>query len=514
MTPRPSTASRFPLVWALVLVALFALRLPHLTGPLDDPHSWRQADTVYATWSFWRHGIDLLHPKVCWLGGHGTLIFEFPLPEAMAALLDRAFGYTPLWDRVVALAFTALWAFWLHRLARQLTDTFTARVATTLALIAPLAQFFSRAPQADFAAQAFAVGLLDHGLRALRGGGRGHAVMAGACGVLTALVKGPYLLPVLPPLALGALGASLADLAGVALALAASAVAFVAWRAHVNAVNGAAPDWSFLSGYYKEVNPWWWYVGEWRQRFAPASWIKLLRRLALEISSPAALLLAAGGALLPRPAGERVPGARALTLAWIAGTVLYVLVFFPLNVIHDYYQIPLVAPVALLAALGLRELTRDNRALAVRLAAALAFAAALALALAAPHHQGYYRVDELRQAAAEALDTTVPEGDLVVVVDHDSGYSDPRLLGRALRAGWAVRADEVTPALLARLTGLGARWLAWVSEPGLARLEPPAFLAGRESAGGLLVDLDRQVRGRPPSRLGTLHLYRLGASPR
>jgi len=515
LTPRSPSVRRVPLAWALALVALFALRLPHLAGPLDDPHSWRQADTVYYTWDFWRHGLDVLHPRVCWLGGHGTLIFEFALPEAIAALLDRAFGYSVLWDRLVALAFTALWALWLHRLTRQIADAFTARAAVALALIAPLAQFFSRAPQVDFAAQAFAIGMLHHGLRALRGGGRGQAMAAAACGSLAALIKGPYLIPVFPPLALGALGAaSFADLVAVAGAVATSAVAFVVWRAHVNAVNGAAPDWFFLSGYYKEVNPWWWYVGEWRQRLSAANWIRLFRRLALEISSPAGLLLGAAGALLARPAGDRAPGARAIALAWVAGTLLYVLVFFPLNVIHDYYQIPLVAPVALLSALGLRALTREGRLPAVRALAWLAFAGALALSLVAPRHQGYYRIDALRESAARAIDARVPEADLLLVVDHDSGYSDPRLLGRALRHGWALKAEEVTPAMVERLHALGARWLAWVSEPGVARLAPPAFLAGREVGGEALLDASHAGRGQPPLVLGTLHLYRLGDAPR
>ncbi|MCC6650551.1 MAG: hypothetical protein IT348_05335, partial [Candidatus Eisenbacteria bacterium] len=100
MSSGPERRNPFaPWAWPLALLGLFVLRLPHLFGPLDDPHSWRQADTVHYTWQFVRHGIDLLHPRVNWLGGHGTLIFEFPLPEGIAALFGRAFGYTPAWDR-------------------------------------------------------------------------------------------------------------------------------------------------------------------------------------------------------------------------------------------------------------------------------------------------------------------------------------------------------------------------------------------------------------------------------
>jgi hypothetical protein len=81
--PDPSENRLHPfetLAWLAAAVFLLALRIPHLSGPLDDPHSWRQCDTVGYSLAFARHGIDLLHPSVVWLGAHRTLILEFPLP--------------------------------------------------------------------------------------------------------------------------------------------------------------------------------------------------------------------------------------------------------------------------------------------------------------------------------------------------------------------------------------------------------------------------------------------------
>lgn len=496
--------------WVLLgFLGLVALRLPHLAGPLDDPHSWRQCDTVFYTWDFWRHGIDLLHPRVSWLGGHRTLLFEFPLPEAIAASLDRAFGYTPLWDRIVTLAFTLLSAAYLRGFVRRIADAFTADAATAVYLVAPLAQFFSRAPQPDFAAQAFAHGLLYHALRASRREGGAHLAAAAACAALAAMIKAPYLVPVLGPLAAVALAAGAAGIASTALALAAGATAFVLWRRHVDAVNGAAPDWSFLPGYYKELNPLWWYIGDLHQRFVPGDWIKLAKRLVFEIATPAGVVLAACGAAFAPAAGTRRPDPRPLALAWLATTFVYLLVFFPLNVIHDYYQVPFLAPVALLVALGLRALTRDGAPPSLRAAGWAAGAALVALALVLPGRLGYYHVDEVREAAARVVAARVPEDDLVVVVDHNSQYSDPRLLARAHRCGWAVDAGDLGPDRLARLEALGARWVAWVSERGVARLAPPAFLAAREAACDTLLPARpaRDGRARPP--LGELHLYRL-----
>ena len=54
--------------YLILIVALLALRLPHLAGPVDDPHSWRQSDTAYYALSLYRDGFDLLQPRICWSG--------------------------------------------------------------------------------------------------------------------------------------------------------------------------------------------------------------------------------------------------------------------------------------------------------------------------------------------------------------------------------------------------------------------------------------------------------------
>jgi hypothetical protein len=500
-------AGLHPLTWIAVIV-LFVLRLPHLGGPIDDPHSWRQADTVGYSYAFARHGIDLLHPKVCWLGGHGTLIFEFPLTEAIASLFDRAFGLSPMWDRLVSLAFFVLSAFWFHRLVRMLADAVVAELALVVYLIAPLSMFFSRAANVDFAAQALVHGFLYHAIRSTRGGGAKHAVTAAVCGSLAAMIKGPYLLPILPPLGLALLAAgSIAAAVPAVLALLVSFGAFAVWRGQVNAINAQAPDWTWLPGYYKEVNPWWWYVGEAQLRLKPANWIKIALRLLREITTYAgAVLLLAAPLWRAREDGRR-PAAPVFVLAWLLGGLAYVSVFFPLNVRHDYYQIPFIAPLAFAIALGTAALLREERPMPVRLFATLGYAALLVLAFLAPRKLEYYRVDDLREGAGAVLRKNVPAGDLVVVVDHSSEYTDPRLLHRADRYGWAVNAADIKPELLEHLTQAGARWLAYVTEPGDAKLAPPAWLAPQEVATQAVPAADG---GSQP--IAVVHLFRLSSA--
>lgn len=490
----------------LLVAALLALRVPHLRGPLDDPHSWRQCDTVGASVDFARRGIDLLHPVVHWLGGHRTLVFEFPLPEALASLAHRAFGIDPMWDRLVALAFFSIATAYLYALARDLAGRNAARFATIAYLASPLAMFYSRAANVDFAAQAFAHAFLWHGLRALRGS-TAHALAAAGLGALAALIKAPYLIPVAMPLALAfALAPSAGAFMRSALAAGVPALAFAWWRRHVDAVNAAAPDWTWLPGYYKEVNPLWWYVGDVHQRLEMAPWMKLARRMWSEVASPAGVLVSIvgigfGGADTRR---ER-PSARAFALAWAAGGLAYLLVFFPLNLIHNYYQVPFIAPFALLAGLGAERIA-SARGIRMWLGAAVLHSA-LVVMLVQPGQLGWYRVDHVRVEAGAAIAGRVPATDLVIAVDRGSEYSDPRLLQRADRFGWAVKPADLTAELLERLMREGARWVAWVEEPGRADLALPAMLAPRER---WTVPIEYAQR-----RIATLHVIELprGADP-
>ncbi|OGF17647.1 MAG: hypothetical protein A2W00_05115 [Candidatus Eisenbacteria bacterium RBG_16_71_46] len=501
-TAHPSSLVRAS--WWLAALALLALRLPHLGGPLDDPHAWRQCDTVHYSLDFHRHGIDLLHPAVCWLGGHRTLILEFPLPEAMAALLYRVGGADPMWDRVVALAFFIAAAGYFLAFARLVAGGRAARLATLAYLALPLGQFYSRAAHVDFAATAFAHGLLYHGSRAFRDRSVLHASLAGGAGALGAMIKAPYVFPVLGPLALAALAAPMLStlLLGV-LALGMTSAAFVLWRRHVDAVNAAAPDWSFLPGYYKEVNPAWWYFGSPAQRLVLHDWVRIARRALFAVATPIGALLAVAGLAGPGAAGRRF-GPRAYALAWAGSTVLYVLVFFPLNVIHDYYQIPFLAPVALLVGCGMEVLWERLPPLRGVPAGVLVLVLFLGFALWMPVPLGYYRVDWLRVEAGRALARHTRPDELLVAADHASGHSDPRLLLRADREGWSLAIADLTPERLARLEQLGARWVAVITSPGRPERVPPAFLRPARAA---RVPLSHDGRV-----LGTLELFRLGGS--
>lgn len=97
-----------------VAVLAFGLRLYHITYPIADWHSWRQADTAAVGRNFLRFGVDPLHPRYDDLSNiqsgkdnpQGWRMVEFPLYQTAGAYLFKIFGYFSLevWLRILTIA--------------------------------------------------------------------------------------------------------------------------------------------------------------------------------------------------------------------------------------------------------------------------------------------------------------------------------------------------------------------------------------------------------------------------
>jgi len=512
-SPARPRGSRTSVPWWLAALALLALRVPHLFGPiLVDPHAWRQCDTVHTSLDFYRRGLDVLHPAVCWLGAHRTILLNFPLSEAAASLLYRAFGPSPLWDRLVQLALFTLSAAWIFALASRLAGRRVARLTTLAYLALPLGQYFSRVPHIEFSVLAFVSGTLYYATVACLDRRTWAAFAAAACGVLAALVKAPYLATTgFAVLVLLLARPSWGNVVRLAIAFGIPAAVFLVWRDYVDAVNATVPNWYFLPDFYKEVNPLWRYMGTLAEREDVRNWIKIAKRLIFEVGTPIGVVFAlvspSSGARPPATGADagRGPEARVFALAWFTGCVVFVLVFFRLSAWHNYYQTPFIAPTALLIGLGADALWDRLPRVAGVPATGVAFAAFLLVAAWLPPRLGYDRIDWLREEAGPVIAARVPAGQLVVAADFNTlPPTDPRLLFRAGREGWPMRAHQITPERLDSLETYGARWVVVLTDPEHPAVQPPAFLAPLEVATDPVRHDGRTI--------GTVHVYALPAS--
>jgi 4-amino-4-deoxy-L-arabinose transferase-like glycosyltransferase len=474
------------LLLAAILLAAVALRLPHLAGPIDEPHAWRQAETAQYARSFHENGIDLLHPSVCWLGAHRTLIEEFPLPEAVMAL---GYGLTggenlPL-ARLVTLAFFLGAAFYLFLLARLLFDPAVAALALAIFSILPLGLYYSRGIHVDPAALFFVHAAVFHAVRGYEQG-RGRDFVAAALWALPAgLIKAPYALPFVIPMG-GLVLARFAPRRAVALVLAAApaVLGFVAWRHHSAIVNGSVPAWSFIPGFQIDVAKHTrgaaeWYFGPQGMRGDPAIWMTLLHRLYAAVGgSVGTALIALGLAVTPWSMRRHGSRGQIFLWGWLAGALLYVVVFLNLNVIHNYYQLPLLAPAAATVALGLAFCRREWARLVPRVGwiGTVAVVAVLGLITVRAVGAGaryFYHLDLTRIEGGAVARAGTPRGALLIAsTAKTTATDDPRLLYCAARYGWSVPLADLSLGLVERLKPYGATHLLVVLDR-----EPPAAVA-------------------------------------
>jgi hypothetical protein len=185
------------------------------------------------------------------------------------------------------------------------------------------------------------------------------------------------------------------------------------------------------------------------------------------------LLFALGLAAFYRRAAAIADTARTFFSLWLVAGVGYVLIFFLLNVMHNYYQLPLLAPIALGIGLGLEEVRRLAARFQPRLenaAVALVFVF-LALWGWGYAESQYYRPPWEIIAAGQVLQAHTPPNSLVAFAQEATDCRDPRGLYYAQRYGWSVALKDVTPEVLRSLRGLGAEYLVIIH---------PSELVGKE----------------------------------
>ncbi|MDL2336146.1 MAG: hypothetical protein QFC55_08960, partial [Chloroflexota bacterium] len=128
--------SRWWVRWVLFLVVVAGViwfHLPSLNQPLLELHSFRQTQTAWTALIFHQQGIDLFHPIVPVFGPPWYVPFEFPLFQAIGALVMDVGVAPDLAMRSLGLASFILTMFILWRLVARLAGE-VAGIVAVLAL--------------------------------------------------------------------------------------------------------------------------------------------------------------------------------------------------------------------------------------------------------------------------------------------------------------------------------------------------------------------------------------------
>ena len=240
-----------------ILAAAAVAKLPTLSQPLTENFAWRQTQTAWTARIYHQQGIDLLHPQVPVHGPPWELSFEFPLFQALGAVL-MDLGIEPdLAMRTLGLI-TFLVSGWLiYRMVVRLAGPVAGVVSLAAFLFSPFGLLWGRTSLIEYLATALALGYLITSLKWLdrrRPLDFGLALATGAVAMLVKITTGAfYLLPLLA-YRRGGKAVVFRDWS-VPVLIAVPSVVGLLWVRYTDAVKAATPATAFLtSGRLTEWN--------------------------------------------------------------------------------------------------------------------------------------------------------------------------------------------------------------------------------------------------------------------
>ncbi len=469
---------RLRAVLVLILVAAAAVRLPNLTGPLIGWHSWRQADTASMARYYHRGGFDLGRPQVAWGGaGPGIVESEFPIYSFLVAALYQVTGESVATARTFSILLGLLTIGALFVLVRRTSGERVALWVAGVFALLPLNAFYGRVVMPEpllMLALVSAVLFFARWCDRQRWTDYGLSIAAVTVAVL---IKPPVLVIGAPLAYLALRGRGLPAVRDPRLWLYALVVAaaLAAWYLHAHRLF---LDHGLTFGIWDYGRGKW---GDWSLLASWDFWNKIIfkhfgERFLAWFGLPLVLFAALR---LERRGEER------LFDWWLAGGAVGLLVVSRGNYVHEYYQLPLIVPLAFYLGRACDHLTAGARRPGVRLLGGVALVGMAAVG--AYRLSSYLEKEEPGSSPELALARAVrgvtgPHEPLVLV-----NGGDPTTLYLADRHGWILRSGEPLEERLAEYREQGARVVALLP----AEL-PQEFVdrarrrtrAGEELAGG------------------------------
>ena len=424
---------RADLAAATLLLAAGLAKVPTLAQPLTENFAWRQTQTAWTALIYHREGIDLLHPEVPVHGPPWIFGFEFPLFQALGALLMDV-GL----DADVAMRFLGLLTFlltgWLlHRLVMRLAGAVAALGTLAAFLFSPFGLLWGRTSLIEYLATAAAVAFLLAAVRWLdhrRPIDFGLAMTAGVLALLVKITTGAfYLLPLLAYRRADGLH-GWRDWSVIAL-VAVPAAAGRLWIAYTDALKSETPATAFAtSAELVDFN-----FGTVGMRADPAILAPIAAALVVGLTGAGLLLWAPMAVAKAR----QLPQARFVAVLIFSVVVLPPVVLTPLYSTQNYYPAAISPVVAMLVGLGAAWGWQRRRALIGR----VGFATGVALWLLTIILTRDYWLDSYRPIvdrdgslpAAEFIRSRSNPEDWVVV---DGRGWDPTVLYYADRRGYML----------------------------------------------------------------------------
>ena len=424
---RPTPDPLGPATLLLVSIAAIVPRLAHIWAPISGWHAWRQADTAAIARNFYRGEMNILYPAVDWSGaGTGYVESEFQLFPFLVALIYQVFGLHVVFGRILAVLFSVGTALYLALLCARYTDRRTAGLAAGAFSLFPINSYIGAAFMPEPLMLFASVAAVYHMDRWSDMGPERDRWISALFLAVAIAVKLPEAFLGMP-------------------------IAYLVWRRLGWRSITSLRVW--LCALVALVPPalWYWHAHQLKEKTgltfviwevgsdkwgnldllsSPKFYFDLLfaRLMERHLTYAGALLLIIGCVLLRR---RKDLG---LFKWWTGGAVFYLLLVAKGNAVHDYYQLPVLLPLALGVGAGIAWATERGFKSPGRIVGRFLLAAFLVLSALRNLDLVEKVVDSSPGllAIGAVAQEVVPPGELVVAVDD----GDPTLLYHVDRRGW------------------------------------------------------------------------------
>jgi multisubunit Na+/H+ antiporter MnhF subunit len=435
-----STTTGHVAVWLAGLIAVGTLiRIPQLWHGLNEMHAFRQTQTTYVALEYARRGINLLHTPLPVFGPNSDVPMEFPLVQAIAAVLIRMGVGPDSAMRIVGLAGFQATAILLAVLVVRWHGKLSAIVVVALFEFSPFGLAWGAAALIDFPAATLSLGMVV-GLDAwFRTGSRIGLLLGAMSGWLAFLVKAttPPAWCVLVVVSAATAYLTARSWSRIITGFLAGPIPGVAaglwWTRYADAVKSRNPLTHFLTSASLQD----WNFGTLSQRLDPGAWVPVFVRINCEIAGPLALglVLAVLGIILAPTRVERVRRA-----GWLATAAAAPLLFFNLYHVHNYYLIGIFP--AIIAAVGIGIVAVAQRLRANTTWVAVAGTALIVVGSAVPQNDMLQWITSpVPNPGGERIRAATSANDLIAVLGCDDW--DPATLYFADRRGLMLRDNNL-----------------------------------------------------------------------
>jgi 4-amino-4-deoxy-L-arabinose transferase-like glycosyltransferase len=414
-----------------ILIGFVAVRFYRINTPLADWHSSRQADTAAVARNFVQEKFDLLYPQSdsLWALSERQLpnpnryfMNEFPLYNATVALIYQNFGINHVYGRIVSVVISLIGAAYLYLLAKQLVGRKVGLAALLYYSFLPYNIYYSRVFMPDPTFAAFSIITLYYCVKYVETKKVTHGLLMGLTFAVATLVK-PYAVFISIPMTYWLIRNRgwkvLLDYTIYLYALIAI-VPLILWRYHLSLY----PEGSFASA---------WLLNGGNIRFTGAffRWL-IFDRLNRLIFATGGFVLFITGFIAAHQKKNT-----SLFFVWAGAVFLYYTIFAKGNVNHDYYQLPIVAPGVVLAAIGAKALIDLGRTKIAKYINSLIVLALFLISIAFGWFEvrDYYNINNPAIVeAGKKIDEITPK-DAIVIAPY---FGDQAFLYQTNRSGWPV----------------------------------------------------------------------------